>query len=120
MIHELETVRVESVQPGDPTPPEEKPIDRTMVLAAGEPFTHPKLGEGITRLEAAQPGLTAEPALVDTLIASRATTEVDRIARELPEEKVAEFAAALNEAAASSKPIEPVLTRFSMPGRVPR
>jgi hypothetical protein len=120
VIHELETVRVESVQPGDPTPPEEKPIDRTMVLAAGERFTDPKLGEGITRLEAAQPGLTAEPALVDTLVASRATTEVDRIARELPEEKVVEFAAALNEAAASSKPIEPVLTRFSLSRGLPR
>jgi hypothetical protein len=95
-VRELE----ESGPPAGETPPEEgaPKLDRLAVLKVGARFADPKLGEGISRLEAASPDLADERA-VRGLASSKLVPELDEVARSLPPEEVKAFADAILEPA---------------------
>jgi hypothetical protein len=96
VVHELEVAA--ETRPA-PTPEGERPpIDRTTILAVSERFAEPGMGEGLRRLEAAEPTLTSEP-VVEGLATSMRTAEIDRVARALPESELSGFARALADAA---------------------
>ncbi|MBZ0316278.1 MAG: hypothetical protein K8L91_07665 [Anaerolineae bacterium] len=60
-------------------------IDRTNVLAVNERFADPQLGEGIARLEATNPELRENAAVVAAVSTTGIVPELDLLARNLPE-----------------------------------
>lgn len=89
-VNELESAR-----------PEAAPLTEREVFTVAERFGDPRLGEGITRLEAADTTLT-QPAARTTLASSGVTPELDRIARDLPAAELSVFTERVASAAASN------------------
>lgn len=75
--------------PSEPTPP--RPIDRADVLRVAERFGDPRLGEGLSRLEAADSRLTTDPTVVNTLANSGNVVALDQIARNLTPAELTSF-----------------------------
>ncbi|HEX8853947.1 MAG TPA: hypothetical protein VF754_10700, partial [Pyrinomonadaceae bacterium] len=81
----------------DPTSGEER-IERTEVLNVSERFSNKRLGEGLARLERANPELKENVKLAKNLASAGIVTELDRVARTLPEEEFKSFTEEVTEA----------------------
>lgn len=91
-LNELENAPVETPQLGDPAaPPTERPIDRAAVLRVAEQFGDPRLGEGLSRLEAIAPEIRENDVLINTLANSGDAIALDRIARTLSPTELTSF-----------------------------
>ena len=66
-------------------------LDRSAVLQVNERFSDPQLGEGLLRLEAANPEVSGSAAVIKTLSESGVVPEIDKLARTLPDDQVAEL-----------------------------
>ena len=75
--------------PVEPTPA--RPLDRADVLRVAERFGDPRLGEGLSRLEAADSTLTTDPAIVNTLANSGNVVALDQVARTLTPAELTSF-----------------------------
>jgi hypothetical protein len=96
-VRELEVATTTPVEaPGEAPAEEGGQIDELGVLRVGSRFSDPRLGEGISRLEAATPEL-AEDRVVRNLAASGMVPELDEVARSLPPAELSTFAAAIAE-----------------------
>jgi hypothetical protein len=94
VVRELETIPPAPTTPeapGTEPTPETTTLDRPTVFRVAERFGDPRLGEGLSRLEASDPALTAETSVADTLAASGAVVELDRVARTLPARELTAF-----------------------------
>ncbi|MCI0744223.1 MAG: hypothetical protein L0Y58_02355 [Verrucomicrobia subdivision 3 bacterium] len=81
---------------------EEKTLDQSAVLRVANRFDHPKLGEGMRRLEEALPALKKDSPLTKRLAGIGNLPELDRLARLLPDDELRELAKQI-EAAAKEK-----------------
>lgn len=77
----------------------EKTLDQSAVSHVAARFDHPKLGEGLRRLEAELPALKDNSQLVKRLTAAGKAPELDRLARLLPDDELQELATELAAAA---------------------
>lgn len=77
----------------------EEIIGRAEVLKVSERFSDKRLGEGLARLELANPELKEDSRLVKALAGAGVVTELDRIARSLKEDEVKGFTDEVTEAA---------------------
>ncbi|MGA2410565.1 MAG: hypothetical protein ABSG46_09290 [Candidatus Binataceae bacterium] len=66
-------------------------IDHATAISVTQPFSEPGMGEGIARLEQANPVLK-QPEVAKTVAAARVTPELDRVARAANEAKLKELA----------------------------
>ncbi|MEA5463929.1 hypothetical protein [Leptothoe sp. PORK10 BA2] len=90
-LNELENAPIETPS-GDPTvPPTERPIDRATVLRVAEQFGDPRLGEGLSRLEAIAPEIRENDVVVNTLATSGDAIALDKIARTLSPTELTSF-----------------------------
>jgi hypothetical protein len=78
--------------------PADAALDERAVFDVAERFGDPRLGEGVLRLEAAEPALAAAPTRAN-LAASGVAPELDRVARDLPEAELPEFTRRVADAA---------------------
>lgn len=78
---------------------QEKTLDQSAVAHVAARFDHPKLGEGLRRLEVALPALKEDSQLVKRLTAAGKAPELDRLARLLPDAELQELAGELAAAA---------------------
>lgn len=92
-LNELENAPIETPStPGDPAaPPTERPIDRAAVLRVAEQFGDPRLGEGLSRLEAIAPEIRENDMVINTLANSGDAIALDRIARTLSPTELTNF-----------------------------
>jgi hypothetical protein len=84
--------------PADPTAPPPV-LDRATVLQVSERFADPQLGEGILRLEQANPELRQDAVVVNVLGNTGLVPELDRLARTLPQEALTTLSHELADAA---------------------
>jgi hypothetical protein len=78
--------------------PADAALDERAVSNVAERFGDPRLGEGVLRLEAAEPALATAPTRA-SLAASGVAPELDRVARDLPEAELPEFTRLVADAA---------------------
>lgn len=78
-------------------------VDRTSVLAISERFTATEFGEGVARLENANPSLTSTRKKQDLLAASGKLPELDRVAKALTPEEFRTFSTKLVDATKGTK-----------------
>jgi len=75
-------------------PPETRVLlDRASVLKVAQRFSDPDLGKGVVRLEAAQPALRDNEAVIRTVTRASLVPQLDLVARQLPESELSAFAA---------------------------
>jgi hypothetical protein len=105
VLREIEQVRTPPPAPdGTAQPP--GPLDRRMVFTVRERFADPRLGDGLTRLEAANSDLAGSATVAAFLAATGRITDIDAVARDLPDQPATHsplqlFADGLAEAAAA-------------------
>jgi hypothetical protein len=89
-INELENAPLETpTTPGEQAT--ERPIDRAAVLRVSEQFGDPRLGEGLSRLEAIAPEIKENDEVVNTLANSGDAIALDKIARTLSPTELTSF-----------------------------
>src|SRR5262249_52502476 len=95
-VHDLE--RPLTQPPADPTAPPPV-LDRATVLQVSERFADPQLGEGILRLEQANPELRQDATVVNVLGNTGLVPELDKLARALPQAELTTLSRELADAA---------------------
>jgi hypothetical protein len=91
-------------------------LDRTTVLKVGEKFADPQFGEGVARIERANPEITTNKTVVRNLAASRSLADLDRIARTTPEREMEGLAEEVLAAAKTrSNRLEALVKKRSQP-----
>ncbi|MGB3294643.1 MAG: hypothetical protein WBB01_16795 [Phormidesmis sp.] len=86
-LSELENAPADADTPADSA----RPIDRATVLGVAERFGDPRLGEGLSRLEAVAPAIRDSEAVVSALAASGEAIALDRVARTLSSAELTRF-----------------------------
>ncbi len=81
-------------------------LDRATVLKVAERFSDPTLGEGVARLEAANPELKTNNAVVQALAKSGTVPELDRLAAKATPDELAALAADVSVAARAGTPAQ--------------
>ena len=103
------TAAVRELQEIQPEPPAEGAapsllLRRETVLDVRERFADPRLGEGMARLEAANPALRSDPAIVEALVQSGRVLELDQLARATTATELPALATAVEAAARQDTP----------------
>ena len=82
----------------------EEKLERIPALKVTERFADPKLGEGLTRLEAVKPDLLTRDKVLAILTRSAAIPELDRLARKVKDAELETLARDLENLAKENKP----------------
>lgn len=101
-VRELEASKT-TVTPDPTTATTEERLERVAVLKVAERFGDPRMGEGLQRLQEANPALKDDTKVVQALADSGAVPELDRLGRAVSSEQVAVIAEELLTAARSVK-----------------
>ena len=78
-------------------------VDRASVIKISERFTDQSFGEGMSRLEKADPALSTSKKKVDIIVGSGKLPELDRVAKSLPPQEFDKFSKELSDMATGSK-----------------
>src|SRR5436309_1165457 len=85
-------------------PPETRVLlDRASVLKVAQRYADPDFGKGVVRLETTQPQLKENEAVIRTVTRAGLVPQLDLVARQLPENKVADFASQVRELGEAGK-----------------
>ncbi len=96
-----------------PTDPDNNPIDRASVIKVTSRFTQPEFGEGLERLEKADPNFSTDKKVIAGMIESGKVPELDKLARELTPVEFEKFAKELAKTASSDGKAQPdEVTKF--------
>ncbi len=90
-----------------PTNPDNDLIDRASVIRVSSRFTQPDFGEGLSRLEKADPNFGTNKKIIDGLVDSGKVPELDKLAREFTPVEFEKFAKELAETASSEGTAQP-------------
>jgi hypothetical protein len=92
-LSELRGAHRDLVAAAPPDQAERVLLDRESVLRVAQRYSDPDFGKGVLRLEAAVPELRDNEKLIKTVTRADLVPQLDLVARRLPEESLAGFAA---------------------------